>query len=185
MKLSARAARLAAAAAAACCGIALPAAALAVPGQAARQAPAIGTCKSFNTAVWLGLGNGGGAAGTTFYPLEFSNVGRRTCTLFGYPGVSAVTRTGGQIGLAATHSGRKRLVTLRPGQTAHAILGIIQAGNIAGCHIRHGALLKVFAPGQRAAQTITGFTFTACTNKGVLRVNAVRAGTGIPGFTMS
>jgi len=178
------------AAAAACAALALPASALpasamTVPGQASRTATAIAPCKSFSTEVWLGLGNGGGSAGTFFYPLEFSNIGRRTCSLYGYPGVSAVTAGGRQIGLPGTGSGRKRLVILRPGWTAHAILGIVDAGNIAGCRIRHGALLKVFAPGQKAWQIIPGFTFTACGNKSVLRVNAVHAGTGIPGFTTS
>jgi hypothetical protein len=177
-------------AAVACSALAVPASALAAPSpasqvQASRAAARIAPCKSFNTAVWLGLGNGGGALGTTFYPLEFSNIGHRTCALFGYPGVSAVTAGGRQIGLPASHSGRARLVVLRPGSTAHAILGIIVAGNIGGCHIRNGALLKVFAPGQRASQVIAGFTFAACSNKSVLRVGAVHPGTGIPGFTTS
>ncbi len=74
-------------------------------------------------------------------------------------------------------------MVLKPGQTGHVILGIIDAGIIAGCHVKNGAFLKVFAPGQKVSQTIPNFTFAACTNKSVLRVDAVHAGTGVPGFT--
>jgi len=179
-------------AAAAISAVALPAAALAAPalGSHAGQvrhphAPGVSQCKSYNTVTWLGLGEGGGSAGTIFYPLEFSNVGHRTCWLYGYPGVSAVSNTGKQIGLPASHAGPKRIVVLRPGATAHVILGIVEAGNIAGCHIRNGASLKIYAPGQKGWTIIPSFTFTACSNKSVLRVNAVHAGTGIPGFTTS
>jgi hypothetical protein len=193
MKFSMRSARsIFGAAAVAISAVALPAAALAAPaqgghaGQLRHPKPAgISQCKSYNTATWFGLGEGGGGAGTFFYPLEFSNIGHRTCFLYGYPGVSAVSNSGKQIGSTASHAGPKRVVVLRPGATAHAILGIVDAGNIAGCHIRNGAFLKVFAPGQKGATTIPAFTFTACSNKSVLRVNAIRAGTGIPGFTTS
>jgi Protein of unknown function (DUF4232) len=176
-----------AAAAVGCAAVSLPTAAIAAPSHAdyASQTGRVSPCKSFNMAIWLGLGNGGGAAGTTFYPVEFSNIGRRTCTLFGFPGISAVSISGRQIGGAASHRGRRRLVVLRPGGTAHVILGIIDAGNIARCSLRPGASLKIFAPGQAAATVIPSFTFTACANKSVLVVNAMHPGTGIPGFTGS
>jgi hypothetical protein len=165
--------------------IALPTSAMAV--SAGHNPPArhrIAPCRAGGTQIWLGLGPGGGAAGTTFYPLEFSNVGRRTCTLFGFPGVSAVIN-GRQVGGAAIRIGRKHLVVLHPGQTAHAILGIVEAGNIARCHIRNGASLKVFAPNQQAFTVIPAFAFTACSNRSVLRIQSVRSGVGIPGFTTS
>ncbi len=165
--------------------IALPASAMASSGgQSGPAVHRIAPCRADSTQIWLGLGNGGGAAGTIFYPLEFSNVGRRTCTLFGFPGASAVIN-GRQVGFAAIRIGRKHLVVLRPGQTAHAILGIVEAGNIAGCHIRNGASLKVFAPNQRGFTIIPAFTFTACSNRSVLRIQSVHFGVGIPGFTTS
>jgi len=40
--------------------------------------------------VWLGLGVGGGATGSIYYPGEFTNVTGHTCHLFGFPGVSAI-----------------------------------------------------------------------------------------------
>ena len=184
MKLSTALAGRIAPVALACSAAALPVAAVAVPAtghsrhhQAARAVP---RCTSVSTTTWLGLGNGGGTLGTIFYPIEFSNTGKRTCTLFGYPGVSAVSGTGHQIGQPAIASGKKKIVVLKPGGTAHVVLGIVEAGNIAGCKMRPGAFLKIFAPGQKAATTIPNFTFTACANKSVLRVDAVHGGTGIP-----
>ena len=57
---------------------------------AASAAPAAApACATANLAVWVDVGQGSAAAGTTFYPLDFTNTGSRACTLFGYPGVSA------------------------------------------------------------------------------------------------
>jgi hypothetical protein len=188
MKLSSASAGRIAVAAIACGAVALPVTALAVPGHAghAREpARAAHRCTSFRTRTWLGLGNGGGALGTTFYPLEFSNSGKRACWLFGYPAVLAVSGTGQQIGLPAVASGRRHVVVLQPGGTAHVVLGLVDAGLLSGCQQRKGAFLKVIAPGQQPATFIPSFTFTACADKSVLRVDAVHPGTGIPGFTAS
>jgi hypothetical protein len=198
MKLTTASAGRVAILAVACCAAALPAAALAGsvrpasahpgrPGSDARAAAAtaVPRCTSFRTTIWLGLGNGGGTLGTIFYPLEFSNTGRRSCTLFGYPRVFAVSGTGQQIGLPAIPSGRRHLIMLPPGGTAHAVLGIVEAGNLGGCQLRKGAFLKVAAPGQQAVTFIPNFTFTACANKSVLQIDAVHQGTGVPGSTTS
>ena len=149
------------------------------------RSPAASPCTSSGTTIWLGLGNGGGTLGTINYPLELSNTGRRACRLFGYPAVFAVSGTGLQIGPPAIARGRRQAVVLRPGATAHVVLGIVNAGALAGCQLRKGAFLKVIAPGQRTATFIPNFTFTACANQSVLRVDAVHPGTGIPGFTAS
>src|SRR6202789_1197070 len=53
-------------------------------------------------ALKVSLGPPNGAAGTTFYPLQFVNTGKTSCILKGYPGVSAVTSSGKQIGNAAS-----------------------------------------------------------------------------------
>lgn len=82
-----------------------------------------------HTEVWLAE-PGNGAAGTSYFELEFSNTGRRTCTLRGYPvswPSSTATRSAGPAAhLPAAHP----LVTLRPGVTAHAILSI---GDVLPC----------------------------------------------------
>ena len=65
----------------------------------------------------------------TYYTLEFTNVSDRTCSLYGYPEVSAYrdsADTGRQIGGAAIRntSVRPQPVMLAPGATAHAVLRV-------------------------------------------------------------
>ena len=140
-------------------------------------------CTPSNTQVWLGLGLGGGTAGSTYYPLELSNVGHRTCTLNGYPGVSA-SRGGAQVGPSATRNQQAHgTVALRPGATAHAILRIVDWGALCSQEVVADGL-KVFPPGETRAETIP-FSFGACAHRGVLIVGPVRAGAGIPGYTTS
>lgn len=139
-------------------------------------------CTPSNTQVWLGLGLGGGTAGSIYYPLEFSNVGRHSCTLDGYPGVSAFGRSGSQIGPAASRNGQHHgTVTLGPGATAHAILRVLDWGAVCGTEVVAQGL-KVYPPGETRFETIP-FSFGACAHRGVLIVGPVRAGVGIPGYT--
>jgi uncharacterized protein DUF4232 len=164
---------------------AMPAAALAItsgPVQHARPQAAAAPCRFQQIKTWLGIGNGSTGPRTYSYPLEFTNVGRFTCSLFGHPGVSGVIH-GHQVGGAAVRVGSKRVVILGRGQTAHAHLTLRIAGKVAGCHARSGVRLKVFAPNQTGSTIIYGFTFTACSNRTTLAVTSVHSGTGIPGFS--
>jgi hypothetical protein len=141
------------------------------------------TCAPANTEVWLGLGLGGGTAGSIYYPLEFSNVGRRACTLNGYPGVSA-SRGGAQVGPSATRNQQAHgTVTMAPGSTAHAILRVVDWGALCAQEVVADSF-KVFPPGQTRSQSVP-FSFGACAHRGVLIVGPIRAGVGIPGFTTS
>ena len=77
------------------------------------------------------------------------------CTLYGYPGVSFVTAPGGsQIGPAATRNPAvpRQLVTLAPGQTAHAELQVVDAENYppADCGLVTAHWLKIYPPNQTA-----------------------------------
>ena len=148
----------------------------------ANASPAV--CTSSQTQVWLGDGEGGGTAGATYYPLELSNISHATCTLDGYPGVSAWGLGGAQKGPAATrNSGSHSVVTLAGGATAHVILRITDWGAL--CTSGTSALgLKVYPPGQTQARTID-FPLTVCASRSVLSVEPVRAGVGIPGYTSS
>ena len=88
------------------------------------QQTVIPTCARANLKFHVSLGRG--AAGTFNYLLRFTNTSHRTCYLFGFPGVRAVNRHGRQLGSpAAWVSGAPlRVVTLRRGWTAHAVLRI-------------------------------------------------------------
>jgi hypothetical protein len=127
------------------------------------------------------VGGGDGFAGGYGMPLEFSNVGRQSCTLYGYPGVSA-ERGVRQVGPAATRIPESHsLVTLAPGATAHAFLKFTDTGALCGSSGVSAAGLKVYAPGQRSAKTIT-VGVTVCAHRATLSVGAVRSGVGIPGY---
>ena len=70
---------------------------------ASRHAAAASTpaCASASLVIWLNT-QGSGAAGSSFYNLEFTNLSASTCTLRGYPGVSGVDLSGHQLGCTAS-----------------------------------------------------------------------------------
>lgn len=159
---------------------ALPGAAQATTTAAARTAPNWSPrCTSQHTEIWLGLGLGGGSAGTIFYPVEFTNVGHHACFLWGFPRARAISASGHQIG-KASRSLRLRhgVVELWPGWTAHATLGIVEAGNVCNRPVR-AASLRIRAPHQRASTDLP-FSFQACRGKRVLVFGPVVPGVGIP-----
>ena len=147
---------------------------------------AVARCSSSALAVWLGLGEGGGTAGTIFYPLELTNISGRACHLRGFPGVSAWN--GHQLGSPANrdHAVAVRTVTLANGQTAHAYVGFTDVGNFSrsSCLPKTAAALKVFPPGERTSRFVP-FSFQACSSprRISLSVRAVEPGVGIPGFS--
>jgi Protein of unknown function (DUF4232) len=104
----------------------------------------------------LRLGAADGAAGTTYFPLVFTNRGTASCSLRGYPGVSSVTAPAGrQIGAAARRSQAHAVtVVLRPGDAASAAYGQAQALNYprARCHPLTAHGLRVYAPNQTRAR---------------------------------
>ncbi|WP_043514203.1 MULTISPECIES: DUF4232 domain-containing protein [unclassified Actinoplanes] len=79
----------------------------------------------------LSVGAGEGAAGTAYEPLVFTNASHRTCTLYGYPGVSWVTgENGTQVNdpLKRGEQRKRVTVTLKPGQAANAVLQSTNVG---------------------------------------------------------
>ncbi|HTT52595.1 MAG TPA: DUF4232 domain-containing protein [Streptosporangiaceae bacterium] len=142
-------------------------------------------CSLSRLLAWIGL-PGSGAAGSTAYPLEFSNVSGRACHLSGYPGVSAIGRDGRQLGSPAHRDTtfRPRLVLLRRGWTAHAVLTITDAGNFPAraCRVRTADALRITPPGAHRSAFVP-LSFPACSRRGpvYLHVRVVRAGVGIPG----
>ena len=118
------------------------------------------------SALKVSLGPANGAAGTVFYPLNFVNTGKLGCTLRGYPGVSAVTSGGQQIGSSASQiSSSYKTVTLLPGKTQSAVVGIVETGNFdpSQCAPVTAVGLKVFPPGQNKAVTIKK-SFSTCSS---------------------
>ena len=125
-------------------------------------APAAGAattkgCSSSGLVIWAGEEPGGGAAGSVYYRLEFTNLSGHSCTVSGYPKVSAVDLRGKRVGaVATTEPGKKaRPVKLAPGDTATATLRIVDALNFpAGkCKPTTAAGLRVTVPGGSGAKT--------------------------------
>src|SRR6059058_4649285 len=59
------------------------------PAGAASPARVVPACRATQLTVWQAI-PADGAAGSFYYQLEFSNVSRTPCTLFGFPGVAAI-----------------------------------------------------------------------------------------------
>ncbi|HEY9242127.1 MAG TPA: DUF4232 domain-containing protein, partial [Streptosporangiaceae bacterium] len=81
---------------------------------------------------------------------------------------------------------RPRLVILRRGGTAHALLTITEAGNFPArqCRPRTAVALRVVPPGAAHAAFIP-LRFAACSRRGpsYLHIRVVRPGVGIPGVS--
>ncbi len=133
-------------------------------------------CLTRNLKVSLGPANG--AAGTTFYPLKFVNTGTTSCTLTGYPGVSAVTGGGKQIGSPASRNNTKfQTVTLAPGKSRSATVGIVDTGNFSAtsCAPVTAAGLKIIPPNQSASVTLKKkFSTCSSTSTSSLTVTPVK-----------
>lgn len=165
------------------------------PGSTSSAAPsssaAVAGCTTGNLKAAIVTGQGGAAAGSTYYPLNLTNTGSSACSLFGYPGVSWVTApSGSQIGRAATRNPvlAPASVVLSPGQTAHVTLQVVDAQNYdkSTCQPVTAHWLKIFPPGQFTALYVK-FSALTCSAKlptklgSTLTVDAVKAGQGKAG----
>jgi Protein of unknown function (DUF4232) len=150
-----------------------------------RAAPAaVRACTASDLGAWVAVTQGNGAAGSIYYPLQFTNLSRHACAMRGFPGVSAIDRNGHQLGSPAgwDHVIPSRTVVLAPGATAHTILGYsdVTVTSTPGCHPTFGTFeLRVYPPGQRGA-TYAAFDLEACSHAGpvYLGVEPVQPGVG-------
>ena len=123
-------------------------------GAARASADSVPGCTAFGLGVWVAAGQGNGAAGTIYYPLEFTNLSGHTCSLFGNPGVSVLNAQGKQLGSPANWESTTppSTVILAPGATAHTMLAYHDAAvsTEPGCDpVNTAVLLRVYPPGQR------------------------------------
>ncbi len=163
---------------------ALPLAAAVVLTTSAPAAPAAGAhaaaapkCATSGLVMWLNS-EGSGTAGSFYFHLELANLSGRTCTLAGYPGVSAVNLLGRQIGAPARRevTQRPRVVTLAPEAQTTAIVRVVDVGALpASCHPVTAAGFRVYPPGQTSSKVVP-FPFRTCSNAGhsAISVRAIR-----------
>lgn len=144
-------------------------------------------CGTAALTAWLGIPGDAYAGGAT-YQLELSNTSRHTCTLYGFPGVSALASGGHQLGRAAGRGSPSpsRLVTLGRGATAHAELRITDVANFpaSSCGATTAVALRLYPPGATRSLEVP-FTFRACGKSGpvYLQVGTTVSGTGVPGVS--
>jgi hypothetical protein len=145
---------------------------------------AVRACTADDLGVWLAVGQLDGAAGSVYYPLQFTNLSRHACAMRGFAGVSAVDRSLHQLGSPAgrAHVVPVRTVVLAPGRTAHAVLryGDVTVSTAPGCHPTLRTFeLRVYPPGQRHA-TYAAFDFEVCSHAGpvYMDIGPIQAGVG-------
>ena len=153
--------------------------------------PGLAACAGSSLRITVDASQANGAAGSDYYPLDFTNTSATTCQMYGFPGVSFVTSgdaTGQQIGAAALRAGAFTKVTVRlaPGGTAHAWLKVAVAANYpaAKCNPVTAHWLRVYPPGSTVAGYVSD-TFNACSYSSapLLTVLPVRSGKGVNGVT--
>ena len=150
-----------------------------------RTAPsAVRACTADDLGVWLAVAQLDGAAGSVYYPLQFTNLSRHACAMRGFAGVSAVDRNLHQLGSPAgrAHVVPVRTVVLAPGRTAHAVLryGDVTVSTAPGCHPTFRTFeLRVYPPGQHHA-TYAAFDFEVCSHAGpvYMDIGPIQAGVG-------
>jgi hypothetical protein len=143
-----------------------------------------GPAECATAGLHVAVGSNQGAAGTIYYNIDFTNTSSSSCILPGYPGVSLVSAgstAGRQIGADAKRSTitASHPITVAPGQTAHALLGIIEAGAFPAskCHPVTAHWLKVFPPDQTVAAYVSFSTQTcASTSVPTMHISAISAG---------
>jgi hypothetical protein len=124
----------------------------ATPTPSASQTAGNGACSYAELSFTVGQSSG--AAGTAFTPMVFTNKSAATCTLQGYPTVTLLDSTGGQMGSPATHDTSKAaaLVTLAPSASASASVATHNPGAYpSGACSGQSAQVKVVVPGQSQA----------------------------------
>ncbi len=127
-------------------------------------------CTAGNLGVWVAVDQGNGAAGSIYFPLQFTNLSKHACSLHGFPGVSALDRNGHQLGSPAgwNHVSVPKTVVLAPGATAHSVLRWSDATvtTAPGCHPSFSAVsLRVYPPNQRSS-THAAFSLEVCSHPG-------------------
>jgi len=127
--------------------------------------------------VWL-KDRGNAGAGSVYYTIGLTNLSARSCTLRGYPGVSAIDLAQRRLGSPAGRNPRDpvRTVLIPTGESAQFLLQLHDPGFFpqATCRPAMAAGLRVYLPNAFTSSTVP-VPFRACSRVGsvFLRVLAV------------
>jgi hypothetical protein len=153
------------------------------PAVASPSSPAAGPAPCPTSSLQVKQGVAQGYAGGAYVVIDFTNSSGKTCTLYGYPGVSLVSGPPHeQIGLAAKRSTStpEKLLTLTPGATAHALLQIVDALNYppSSCGPTKATALKIYPPNQTVPVYLPN-TSNGCTRPvQIMNIGTVQPGSG-------
>lgn len=157
-----------------------PAPAPAVTGsQLASSAAGVAVCDYDQLYIEAAVAEGGGAAGSRYITLTFTNTGDANCTMSGYPTVHYVNAAGQQIGAAAANATEWSSSggVIAPGNSLTATLRETRAQLYGqACQSVSAAGYSIQAPGASQA-LVLNFAAEACSNPAVaqLSVGAVGA----------
>jgi hypothetical protein len=144
-----------------------------------------GQCSTSDLKLTTGQENG--AAGTVYYPVEFTNTSSSTCTMYGFPGAAFVTSPGGSVigAPAGRVTAEPTLITLGPGVTAHATLAVsdVLIGN--NCHQHQVPVkwLQVYPPDQYTPlfAPFTPLNGVGCADRSLVVMNVTPVTSGATG----
>lgn len=148
-----------------------------------KTATATGTCRTADLTVTDVPDPAGGAAGHHGEFLVFENKTGKTCTLYGYPGVSWVAGDQGtQVNAPFERTGGDRkTIRLAPGGKAHATLLVANYQNVgpSACKPEKVRGYRVYPPEETAAVFVEA-PQTVCSVKGAAlgQVQPITAGAG-------
>ena len=125
---------------------------------AGHTSPQTAPCRMNRLAVVLGPA--GAAAGTEFQQIEIRNLGATACVLNGYPSLVFLDKAGRVVGGPAQQVNETGTpvvaVSLAPGATGHASMGVATAGNYPASSCRPRATVKIrfSVPGDPSGATL-------------------------------
>ncbi|MFI7010032.1 DUF4232 domain-containing protein [Streptomyces sp. NPDC050145] len=131
---------------------------------AAAAAPTSGSPRTCALSdLYLSMGRKEGAAGSLYWTVRFTNTSTTSCSLRGYPGVSALDTAHRQIGPAAHHTGEHySTVRLAPAHSASAVIRTTN-GPLGGPCLPTGTYLRIYPPGSYHA-TLVPAHWTICSH---------------------
>ncbi|WP_458116321.1 DUF4232 domain-containing protein [Arthrobacter sp. D2-10] len=132
-------------------------------------APTDGACTADMLSAALETEMGGGAAGSVYRQIIFTNASDEECEITGYPGVSYVNAAGEQVGAPADREpGESAEVVLAPGEMAVAPVKQTNAENYgAECEPTEVTGLRVYPPNDTASLLVDQVG-TACASEDVV-----------------
>lgn len=149
----------------------------AAPSEPAQTA----TCDYGQVHLSADVAPGGGAAGSRYLNLTFTNTGESACSLSGYPSVNYVDGEGNQIGVGARQAAEwtSSAKVIQPGESAHATLRETRAGLYgATCQPTQSAGYRVSIPGT-SSSLILNFPAEACSSSRVSQLSVGQVGANV------